>query len=319
MKCVDPPNLARTNADPAIDINTLRQAIKAAGGGEYAIEGADSLLARIRKIEAARGCSKLLAQLIKAKDAGDFRGRVLEVNVAARFVENGISVDYGAKQGMAGDIDLKFDVDGTSVYLELKHLGLDQRSKTCMTHQIEQSGTYTIVRNNDLGDIARLQRDLIAKSSTKKFNPAPGGGVINLVGIDVSELQLGTVDVCDCLLAAGGNGLVRADYHAACLRPPVVGIFEGVESKQLSADQKRWVRDVHQIPQDAPHPGTYIHGAVFLFRNPSETAALTYDLRSALVWNANLVSREMASPTEKIIYEALPVALSRSSATTPVT
>jgi hypothetical protein len=303
------PDHERAGDSTAIDINTIRQAIKAAGGGEYAIEYAESLLAKFQKLEASPGCSVLLSQLLKAKDPGDFRGRVLEVNVAARFLENGILVDYAASQGMSGDIDLKFDINGSSVYLELKHLGLDAKSRACIAQQIKRYGFYSIVQNNDLDDVVRLQRDIVAKSSTKKFNPALAGEVINLVGIDVSELQLGTIDVCDCLLAAGGNRLVGAYYHAACLRPSVVGIFEDTEAKELSVDQKRWVSGVHKISKEVPHPRHYIHGAVFLFRNPSETAALTYELRAALVWNENLISIEMAKPIQSLIREVLPSAI----------
>lgn len=303
-----PQKRERADASIVIDINILRQTIKTAGGAECALECAESLLAKIQKVESAPGCSDLLSQLMKAKDPGDFRGRVLEVNVAARFIENGIPVDYGASQGMSGDIDLKFDVDGRSVYLELKYLGLDERTRVCITHQIERSGAYSIFRNHDLGDIVRIQRDLITKSSTRKFYPAPRDGVINLVGIDVSELQIGAVDVCDCLLAAGGNKLVRAYCHPACLRPSVVGVFEDVESKELSADQKRWVSDVHKIPQDATHPSAYIHGAIFLFRTPSDTAALSYELRAALVWNEKLLSAEMAKPVQRLIHKILPPA-----------
>jgi hypothetical protein len=303
-----------TSARAGIDIYTLRHAVKAAGGGSYALEGAETLLSKIRKIEACPGFDKLLGQLLNAKDPGDFRGRLLEINVAAQFLEKNITLAYGVCQDAPGDIDLNFNVDGRSVYLELKHLGIDQCSRVRMEEQIEKYGAYSIVQNNDLGDIVRLQRDLISKTSTKKFNPTPTDGAINLVGIDVSELQLGTVDHCDCLLAAGGNGLVRLHCHPACLRPPVVGIFEPIDSKDPSADRKRWVCDVHRIPPNTPHPREYIHGAVFLFRTPAETAALSYQVRSILVWNENLVSKEGANPINLIdpiehkIREALPEA-----------
>lgn len=289
-----------------IDLDTLKKAIKAAGGSAYTLESAEALLVKIKKVEASPGGSKLLVQLIKAKEPGDFRGRLLEVNVAAHFLERNIDLFYEVKQGMTGDIDLRFDVNGRPVYLELKHLGLDHQVSACMTHQIEQSGTYSIVQNNDLGDIVRLQRALISKASTKKFNPNPAVGVINLVAVDVTELQLGTVDYCDCLLAASGNGLVHQHCHPACLRPSVVGIFEPIDQKALSADQNRWISEVHQIPSGTPHPRSYIHGAVFLFRTPAETAALSYEVRAVLVWNENLVSIEMATPIEQKLHEVLP-------------
>lgn len=74
-----------------------------------------------------------------------------------------------------------------------------------MNAQLAATNTYTIVRNSDLEDVFRLQRDLIEKANTKKFSTKPKSNWINLVGVDVSEIQLGTVDIFDCIIAAAGR------------------------------------------------------------------------------------------------------------------
>jgi hypothetical protein len=52
---------------------------------------------------------------------------------------------------------------------------------------------------------------------------------------------------------------------------------------RTSGGQERWIVGVHRVPAGRPHPRQYIHGALFLFREPKETAALSYDLTSVIV------------------------------------
>jgi hypothetical protein len=40
------------------------------------------------------------------------------------------------------------------------------------------------------------------------------------------------------------------------------------------------------------HPREYIHGVLFLFRMPKETAALSYDLKGTIVWNQMLINQD---------------------------
>jgi len=44
-----------------------------------------------------------------------------------------------------------------------------------------------------------------------------------------------------------------------------------------------------------PHPRDYIHGVLFLFRRPKETAALSYQLRSVIIWNRVLMTMKIAT------------------------
>jgi len=291
-----------------MQLDELKEIIKTAGGSENALAYAEALLDKINRIECEKQYAVLLGQLRNAKEQGDFRGRVLEVNFANCFSRKGIALLYGAKQGMSGDIDFGWNIEGHKVHIELKLLGQDRATRDSISAQLEDKGTSATFLDDDRRDVARLQADLIQKASTRKFNPKPTAGTINLVGIDVTELQLGTVDICDCLLAAGGNPLASQHCDPACLRAPIVGAFETIAAEKLSGAQKDWIAGVQRVPEGAPHPRSYIHGALFLFREPQERAALSYDLRGAIVWNPALVARDTAKRISVALYDVMPQA-----------
>lgn len=284
-----------------MQLDELTQIIKAAGGGENALAYAEALLAKINRIESKRQYAALLGQLRAAKEQGDFRGRVLEVNFADCFLLKGIVLDYGVKQGMPGDIDFGWSIERHKICVEMKLLGQDKATRDSINEQLSDKGTSATFVDDDTRDVARMQADLIQKASTRKFNPKPSADTINIVAIDVTELQLGTVDICDCLLACGGNPLAAKHCDPACLRDSIVGAFETIAQEELSRPQKEWIANVQRISEGAPHPRSYIHGALFLFREPHERAALSYDLRAAIVWNPDLVTSDSA----KVICTAL--------------
>jgi hypothetical protein len=143
------------------------------------------------------------------------------------------------------------------------------------------------------------------KAATKKFSPKPKEGWINLVGVDVSEIQLGAVDVGDCVLAAGGNpALLQFDDFYR--RSNVIGVFERPNASSMTKEQREWDSALSALIESSPHPRDYIHGAVFLFRTPKETAALVYELKSVVVWNKHLVDLNLAQELEPAICEVIP-------------
>jgi hypothetical protein len=288
----------------------LKAIIQAAGGGRWALDYAEEFLRKINRLEAASGYASLFAQLSVAKDPGDFRGRVLEVNFADLFVKKNIGLRYGAKQGMSGDVDFCWRVNGDHVFIEMKLLGQDQKTKEATVQQLKDTGFCSTLISDDTKDVARIQRDIVQKSSTKKFNPKPEQSWVNLVAVDVSELQLGTVDIGDCLLAAGGDELVkeRCHGHAAIQRPAVVGIFEPAD-KMLTVAQADWVKCYHGLSDaNTPHPRGYIHGVLFLFRKPHERAALSYELSGVVVWNPALIDETRAKPVLEAFHQIVPPA-----------
>jgi len=291
-----------------MQLDELKEIIKAAGGGENALAYAKALLDKINRVESEKQYAGLLEQLCAAREQGDFRGRVLEVNFADCFLRKGFALDYGTKQGMPGDIDFGWNVEGHRVHIEMKLLGQDRATRDSINAQLDDKGTSATFVDDDTRDVARLQADLIQKASTRKFNPELSAGTINLVCIDVTELQLGTVDICDCLLAAGGNSLASRHCDPACLRDSIVGVFETIAPQKLSDAQKAWIAGVQKIPEGAPHPRTYMHGALFLFREPQERAALSYDLRAAIVWNLGLVASDAAKKICAALHAAIPQA-----------
>jgi hypothetical protein len=277
-----------------MELSDLETSIVTAGGGPNALAYAESLLTKINRLEATGRYQPLLVQLCSAREVGDFRGRVLEINFAEALVRRGIELTYGARQGMAGDIDLLWRVVPRDVFIEIKLLGQDRATRDLINQQLDDRGVSSVAVRDDTRDIARLQLDIFQKASTRKFNPNPQTHWINLVAIDVAELQLGTFDMADCLLAAGGNPLVTQHCHPACLRENVVGVFEAPGSRDLTPAQRAWVAGVHQLPAGTPHPRTYLHGVIFLFRDPKERAALSYEVRSEIVWNPALATTDAA-------------------------
>ena len=266
----------------------LKAIIQDAGGECGALEYAGALLEKINRLEAANKYEPLLKQLRSAKESGDFRGRVLEVNFADIFVQKGIILQHNAKQGGSGDVDFCWSVNGEQVFIEMKLLGQDLNTKEATAKQLKNSGFFATHISDDKKDVARIQRDIFEKSSTKKFKTEPESTWINLVAVELSELQLGTVDIGDCLLAAGGNELVAVHCHHTFQRPEVVGVFEP-EKKPCTAEQTKWVTDYHCVPDASIHPRNYIHGVLFLFREPKESDALTYMLSGEVVWNPALI------------------------------
>jgi hypothetical protein len=291
-----------------MQLDELIRIIRAAGGGPNAIDYADSLLTKLNRLEATNHYAALIAQLGAAREEGDFRGRVLEVNFADLFVEKRLDLAYGTKQGMKGDVDFCWSIAGYKVFIEMKLLGQDKATRDSIRRQLDCAGVSSTLITEDTRDVARIQLDIVQKSSTRKFNPKPEAQWINLVGVDVSELQLGTVDICDCLLAAGGNTFASKHCDAAFLRANVVGVFESLADEGLTPEQREWIARVHDVPAGTPHPRSYVHGVLFLFREPRERAALSYALSGAIVWNPALVSQDVGGKIGPELHRVIPFA-----------
>lgn len=291
-----------------MELSELMAIISAAGGGTNAIAYAKVLLPKIERMKNLDQGEKLLRQLRTAREAGDFRGRLLELNFADLFLQSGHTLEYGAKQGRSGDIDFCWRANSRRIFFELKLLGESQsKDKTMEGESAVNVKIGDDLERLDTSDIVRLQRDLMLKSSTKKFKSVPDVDWINLVVVDVSELQLGTVDVGDCLLAAGGNPLVSRYCNETFMRDGIVGVFEKPSSDAaFSTAQLKWIEEVIRPPVGVSHPRDYIHGALFLFRVPAEKAALSYDLSAALVWNAGLIAEDIGNEVASAIHGVIP-------------
>jgi len=287
-------------------LDELKSIIQASDGKCFALEYAEALLEKVNCIEANEKYAALIAQLRAAKEQGDLRGRVLEVNFVNAFAEHGVELDYGVKQGMPGDIDFCWSLSDLRVFIEMKLLGEDNKTKESIKQQLAEHGVSATFFTEDTYDVARIQRDIFSKSSIKKFNPKPGAKEINLVAVDVSELQLGTVDIGDCLLAALGNKVAAQYYHPSILRPQIVGVFEYADIDSLRPEQVEWIREFHKLPDTHPHPREYIHGILFLFREPKERAALSYQLNGAVTWNPALMDEKRAGQIANTLHHIIP-------------
>lgn len=61
-------------------LTELQTIIKNSGGGEFALDYAEELLAKIDNVARHHVPVNYWSQFTKTKEAGDFRGRVLEIN-----------------------------------------------------------------------------------------------------------------------------------------------------------------------------------------------------------------------------------------------
>lgn len=224
-----------------MNLGELENVIRAAGGQKQVVEYAPVLIQKINRLEETGNYGQLINQLRASKEQGDFRGRILEVNFADRFIEEGAELQYGAKQGGSGDVDFCWCVNGLSVFIEMKMLGESRDSKEDVSAQLERMGRYAASIPDDTDDIFRIQRDIFIKSSKNKFNQEPKQDWINLVAVDVTELQLGSVDIADCILAVGGNELLAGSQQEAFQRSNVVGVFESPK-RELSKTQNEWLQ-----------------------------------------------------------------------------
>lgn len=283
----------------------LEAIIRDCGGGSFTLDYAKLLLEKINRIENTGGYVALVKQLRSSKEQGDLRGRVLEINFADCFASHGIELEYGAKQGMAGDVDFCWRLSGLRIFIEMKLLGQDKKTKESINEQLQASGFSSTAVSDDTYDVARIQRDIFEKSSIKKFKCPPERNWINLVAVDVSELQLGTVDMCDCVLAAAGNDVASNHFDALCLRPAIVGVFERKANENLSAEQVDWAKKYYPDLGSNPYPRDYIHGVLFIFREPKERAALSYNIRGAIVWNQSLIKRDKAKEIAKSVHQVI--------------
>jgi len=133
----------------------------------------------------------------------------------------------------------------------------DDTTRAPPNAQFQKSSTFSIASRDDTQDIFRLQLDLIQKTATKKFNPEPKDIWINLVGVDVSEIQLEAVDVGDSVLAAIGNPALFQfdDFYR---RSNVVGVFERPNASSMSKEQREWDSALSALTKSSHHPRDYV-------------------------------------------------------------
>jgi hypothetical protein len=289
-----PSNLERIKWATGMKIEELNAIIQKSGGGCLTLDYSKELLEKINRAD-----SSILKQFCRCQNQGDFRGRVLEINFADLFIQNKIKLEYAVKQEGTGDVDFSWNLLENKIFIEMKLLGQSMSIISFIKMQISKWKFFCESISVDTNDIDRIQKDILGKSLTNKFNPKPQPNWINLVAIDISELQLGAVDFADCVLATlGNNGLKAAEK-----RPDVVGVFENCDI--ISPNQRAWNEKLNAklTVLNGPssiHPRDYIHGVIFLFRKPRERAVLSYKLEHYLIFNPNLIQ-----PVEaRIINEA---------------
>ena len=284
-------------------LSELQTIIMNAGGGEYALVYAEELLAKINNVASHQVPGNYWLQFTKAREAGDFRGRVLEINLVNYFALQNVPLEYEVKQqGASGDVDLKWRTNDVDVYIEVKLLRQDKKTKKRVDDQLECCGVFAENLEDDTSDVLRLQYDIIDKATLKKFVCPPLGDSINLIAIDVSELQLGTVDAPDCVLATLGPEEVGRYFGPACIRKKVLGLFECCPRPS----QADWTLLIDQKLAGKPHPKQYIHGVIFLFREPKDLGALSYNLAACIAWNASQIDDELRECINSEFHRIIP-------------
>ena len=281
----------------------LQTIIQQAGGRSFAMDYAEDLLVKVNNVACHQVPSGYLTQFSQSRNAGDLRGRLLEINLVNYFATRKVSLSYEAKQGSAsGDIDLLWTTCGADVYIEVKLLGQDQVTTQEINQQLIEYGVSATHITDDTSDVMRLQYTIIDKATLRKFEYPPITNAINLIAIDVSELQLGSMDAGDCVLATLGSARAKTYFGEVCARDHVFGLFESTPE----ANQVEWAESINTKLSGNPHPRSYIHGVIFLFREPKELAALSYDLKGCIAWNTNLISDSLARAINDEFYKIIP-------------
>ena len=284
-------------------LSQLQAIIQQAGGRSIAQDFSNELLVKVNNVANHQVPSGYLTQFSQSRNAGDFRGRVLEINIVNYFATQNVPLNYEVKQGAAsGNIDLLWKTIEADVYIEVKLLGQNQATTQKINEQLIEYGASVGHVEDDTSDVMRLQYAIIDKATLKKFVYPPIQRAINLIAIDVSELQLGNVDAGDCVLATLGSAKAKSYFGDVCARHHVFGIFEmGHES-----NHDEWVERINVKLAGKPHPRDYIHGVIFLFREPKDLAALSYDLKSCIAWNTNLIPDHLAKAINVEFHKIIP-------------
>lgn len=270
----------------------LETIIQQAGGGAFALDYANDLLIKVNNVASHQVPAGYLTQFSQSRNAGDLRGRLLEINLVNYFATQNVPLSYEVKQGAtSGDVDLLWKTSGADVFIEVKLLGQDQATTQKINEQLMEYGASVSHVDDDTSDVMRLQYTIIDKATLKKFEHPPVKNAINLIAIDVSELQLGSVDAADCVLATLGSARAKDYFGDACARDHVFGLFE----LKHESNHAEWVERINAKLAGKPHPRNYIHGVIFLFREPKELAALSYDLKACIAWNTNLIPDALAN------------------------
>jgi hypothetical protein len=284
-----------------MNLNELKAVIKQSGGSSTALEYADELLLKINHVSNHNVPKKYWRQFKSASNQGDFRGRVLEINFIDYFVQQKIPLTYEVTQpGATGDVDLLWQSVGHDVYIEIKLLR-EAESFPLISEQNIQERKFTNIPGIDGSvDIKRIQYTIIDKATKTKFNTIPSQNTINLLAIDVSELQLGTVDLGDCMLAALGSNYAISHFSESCANSDLIGLFEP------KVEPNAWKQMIDIKLAGHIHPRDYIHGVAFLFREPNDTAALSYQLKARIAWNENIISKNLAREINTDFHKIIP-------------
>lgn len=265
-----------------ISVQEVQSLIDKCGGKIWAQQYSEALHSKLVKIQNNGSYGDLLLQTLSSREQGDLRGRLLEVNFLHAFLEKNIPISYGVKQGMVGDIDFLRTVNGNNYFIEMKLKRQLDIEKNDVEEQLRATQFYSI-NIDEFKNIEAVQKDILYKAGQNKFNRIIKAGHYNFVGVDVSELMGGMLDYADCHLVVYGNNGLASVYQ----RDGIIGLFD---SEFPYADIR-----------------TYIHGIIFLFRNPKEPAALTYDLTALVLCNTSLISNSAAKDFAQDFYQAIPL------------
>lgn len=282
----------------------LEAIIRQAGGKAFALDYVDALLEKVNRVANHQVPANYLTQFSRSGNEGDLRGRLLEINLINYFAESKIPLAYEVKQGnTSGDIDLLWGLDGINVYIEVKLLREAQEIRRSANAQLVSGGISACHVEDEMYDVIRLQYTLIDKATIRKFQYPPLQNDINLIAVDVSELQLGAVDTADCVLATLGSEEMCSYFGHLYARPEVFGLFE----IKPGSEKSNWASLIDKKIGNNPHPREYIHGVIFLFREPKETAALSYSLGACIAWNKNLVNKDLATKINIDFHKIVPL------------
>lgn len=231
-----------------MDKQDLIDAIKRSGGTTNALDEADALWVRLDDLQQTGRYQKLLSQLAKVNDRSIFIALILEVNFPYQFESQGLELYYEQKQDyeQSNSIDFRrMAPSGDMVYFELRLL----QQRKCITESInaqmqnDQCYEYSICGQGEKDEIVRIQKTVLGKVQDRNGNPirfrSNSIDDVNIVAVDVTGSNLGTIDLVDCILATSGDPGVDKFFGGRCLdcfRSPNREIRRGYTTWRPSAN-----------------------------------------------------------------------------------
>lgn len=260
-----------------------------------------SLAAKLDLLKETRRYQSLLGNLFGASDPANLQSLLLEAVFAFQFESAGKPLQYEAKQRDDDNTSIDFLrqlPSDNKLYIEMRLLQQSNWITGDIAEQVEFFGGYAVTLDGeqDKKEVLRLQRTVLEKAQDKHGRPIKFAEArdrqFNVIAVEVSELQLGMVDLDDCLLVTYGDPAVHRINQRG-----VVGLFQQVDAS--------YPQQLLEAAKMFEAFRSNIHGVLFLWKTPPGPA--DFELQYFLACNRALMSAADAELVETDLRAALAI------------